>query len=754
MNRELPHHYRILDRIGGGGMGVVYKASDTRLDRLVAVKFLQSRLVGDEDAKRRFLQEARAAAAIDHPNICTIYEIGETPDRELFLVMAYYEGETVAQRIHAIGPLSLQEVVDLARQLLIGLARAHEAGIVHRDIKPGNLMITRHGELKILDFGLAKLVGRSDLSVEGMIQGTAAYMAPEQIQGLGSDHRADIWASGVVLYEMLAGHSAFQGGSPATILHAVVSEEPPSLFSLRPELPPGLEKILEIALAKDPAARYQTAREFLAELEGPPASFSSPPTLAMPVPGKPTPPRSILVLPFVSVSPENSMEYFVDGLTDEVITDLSGVEALRVISRTSAMQLKGSNKSLPTIARELHVQFVLEGTVRIYGKSLRINAKLVDAARDINVWAEKLSGTLEDVLELEEELSRKIVQALKVRLTPGEEQRLSQRPIRDPRAYEFYLRARQEILQYSEEALDRALRYLDEATRITGENVQLLAARGYAYWQYLNAGVSGDRALLDRARECAERILALEPESPHGQRLLGLISITEGDLQQVVRYLKSSLAHDPNDSDSLAWLLAAYALAGHPAAATPIAERLLRIDPLTPLYQCLPGHLAVMAGDFPRALPSFEKGFRMEPNHPFVRFKYAQALALAGRAEEALEVLAPLCDGADESLFGRLARFYAQGLAGKGDEAPAAMNEEGLAAAQGDMEFSWILAECYALAGETNEAIDWLANAVERGFLNYPLLAQHDPLLAPVRGDPRCRRLLEDLRSRWEAFEP
>jgi non-specific serine/threonine protein kinase len=474
----------------------------------------------------------------------------------------------------------------------------------------------------------------------------------------------------------------------------------------------------------------------------------------MPVPGKVAPPRGILVLPFVCVPPDPEMEYFVDGLTDELITDLSGVEALRVISRTSAMQLKGTEKTIPVIGRELRVQFVLEGTVRIHGKSLRINAKLVDAARDCNVWAEKLGGTLEDVLEIEESLSRKIVQALKVRLSPGEEQRLSQRPIRDPRAYEFYLRARQEILQYSEEALDRALRYLEEAARITGENVQILAARGYAYWQYLNAGVSADPTLLTRARDCAERILTLEPDSPHGHRLLGLISITDGNLQQVVRHLKISLARDPNDSDTLAWLLVGYALAGRPAAATPIVERLLRIDPLTPLYQCLPGHLAVMGGDFQRALSSFERGFRMEPTNPMVRLKYAQALTLAGRREQAVDLLAPLADNGDASLFGQVARFYSRALEGRSEEALEAMSEEALAAARQDMEYSWMLAECYALAGEVEEAVGWIANAKAHGFLNFPLLAEHDPLLADLRGNERFQTLLEEMRRPWEAFEP
>lgn len=585
------------------------------------------------------------------------------------------------------------------------------------------------------------------------MQGTAAYMAPEQVGGLPTDHRSDLWSCGIVLHEMLAGRPPFSGDNPATILHAVLSESPPPLGRLRPDLPPALGETVRRALEKDPAHRFQTALEMLAELEGPPPSFSSPPTLAFPTPGRPAPQRSILVMPFVSVSPDPELEYFVDGLTDELITDLSGIDALRVISRTSAMQLKGTAKPIPAIGRELGVQFILEGTVRIHGESLRVTAKLVDAARDFNLWAERYRGRLEDLLEIEEKLSREIVRALKVRLTPGEEKKLGQRPIDNPRAYEHYLRAKQEILQYTEEALERALKYLEEATLIAGENVLLLSARGQVYWQYINAGISADPELLVKARRCGERILELEPGSSHGHRLRALVKIAEGDPQEAVRSLKVALARDPNDSDNLAWLLACYALVGRPAAGKPVAERLLRIDPLTPIYQCLPGVLAMMAGEIDRAFPPFERAFEMEPGNPVVRLFHGQLLAFAGRREEAVERLASLAEEAGESLFGQLACFYSRALEGRKREALAAMSEESRAAAAGDPEYAWMVAECYALAGEEAEALSWLGKAVARGFINYPMLAEHDPLLVGLRGSEGFQSLLEGVRERWGAFE-
>jgi len=752
--RELAH-YRIEERIGGGGMGVIYRAVDTRLERVVAVKFLTSRLTGNEQAKDRFLQEARAASAIDHPNICTIYEIGEAEDGELYLVMAYYEGKTLSELLRERGPLPVDEALDVVRQTLTGLARAHEAGIVHRDIKPGNLMLTPYDDVKILDFGLAKLTGRLDLTQTGFVHGTAAYMAPEQARGQRTDHRCDVWATGVVLYEMLAGRAPFRAENPAAILYAVVNEEPEPVTSFRPDVPPEVENMLAAAMQKEPDFRYQTARDFLADLEGPPPSFSSPPTLAFPRPGKPAPVRSILVLPFSNVSGENDWDYFSDGLTDEVITDLSGIESLRVISRTSAMQLKGSAKDIRTIGRELSVQYILEGAIRIRGDALRLTAKLVDAGRDVNIWADKFSGELDDVLEIQEQLSRQIVGALKIKLTPGEEERLAERPIGDAHAFECYLRAKQEILQYTEEALDRALLYLDEAERIVGRNVLVLSARGQALWQYVNAGISGDRKLVERARDCARQILELEPDSPHGHRLTGLIAVSEGNPQDAVRHLKLALAKDPNDSDTLAWLLACYAFVGHAQAAVPIADRLLRIDPLTPIYQCLPGVLWLMAGDLDRAIPPFEKAHRLEPSNPIVRLMYGQALAVAGRTEEGLELLDDLAadEAAGPTLFGQIGAFLAAALRGERDKAASILGADAAAAARKDPEYSWMIAQCHALLGDAEAAIDWLGSAVEQGFINHPLLAEHDPFLDSLRGEPAFQEILAGVEESWNAFE-
>jgi len=752
---KLFSHYQLGDRIGGGGMGVIYRGTDTRLEREVAVKFLAQRFTGDEQAKLRFLQEARAASAIDHPNICTIFEINETDDGELYLVMAYYEGQTLAARIRDQGPLPVAEALDVTRQTLAGLGRAHESGIVHRDIKPGNLMLTPYGEVKILDFGLAKLAhGAMQLTQTGFVHGTAAYMSPEQARGEKTDHRGDIWATGVVLYQMLAGHYPFRGEHPAAILYAVVHDEAPSLAAARDDLSFELEEVLSTALQKDPDFRYQTARDMADALDGPPASFSSPPTLTFAQPGVVTPQRSILVLPFSDVSHNKEMEFFSDGLTDEVITDLSVIDSLRVISRTSAMQLKNTDKDIRTIGRELGVRYIVEGAVRIRGDSLRLTAKLVDAGRDVNLWAQKFSGQIDDILEIQEQLSRQIVDALKVRLTPQQDEKLAERPIADARAYECYLRAKQQILSHTEEGLNRAFALLDEAERIVGENLLLLSARAYALWHYVNAGLSSDPATnLEEVRKIAKRVLEIDPDSSHGHRLIGMLETASGHPQEGVRHLKRALAKDPNDVDTLSWMIALYALVGLPATGLPMAERLLRIDPLTPFHHALAGFLWVVGGDPERGLAPLEKSVEMEPENQMNQLLYAQNLATLGRSEDALKQLDHVVEISDASIFGQIASCLAAALRGDAEGAACALTPEAESVIRADPEYPWMVAQCHALLGDGDEAVSWLRSAVEHGFINYPLLAEHDPHLEPIRDHEGFQELLSEVEERWRTFE-
>ncbi|MFQ5640839.1 MAG: protein kinase, partial [bacterium] len=407
-------HYKIIEKLGGGGMGVVYKAKDTKLKRTVALKFLPPDLTRDAEAKERFMLEAQAASALDHPNICTIYEIDETEDGQLFIAMACYDGETLKQKV-AGGKLQVASAMDISCQIAQGMAKAHEQGIVHRDIKPANLMVTSDGIVKILDFGLAKLTGVTQLTKTGTTLGTVAYMSPEQAQGVTMDHRTDIWSLGVVLYEMVSGELPFRGEYEQAVIYSILNEEPEQTT----EIPANLQQIVAKALAKEPEDRYQQMDEILTDLSALKKELESESTKE--AVGKEKQAPSIAVLPFVDMSPEKDQEYFCDGMAEELIDALTKLEGLKVASRTSAFQFKGKEISIKKIGKELEVNQVLEGSVRKAGNRLRITAQLINVADGYHLWSEKYDRELEDVFAIQDDIAETIVNTLKVKLVGEKE---------------------------------------------------------------------------------------------------------------------------------------------------------------------------------------------------------------------------------------------------------------------------------------------------------------------------------------------
>ncbi|HWW23999.1 MAG TPA: protein kinase [Edaphobacter sp.] len=758
-------HYKVLERLGTGATGVVCKAEDLLLHRLVALKSLTPAMLADPTQKHSLLLEARAACVLDHPNICSIHHIEELPDGQIILVMGYYEGETLADKIDR-GPLDLAVASELTSQLLSGLHHAHEHGIIHRDIKPSNLMISPRDQLKIVDFGLAKRPNVAQALTEtGVIVGTVSYMAPEQVLGKQVDHRTDLWACGVVFYEMLSGKLPFRGDTTYAVFDAIIKSDAPSILEHRPELPVAIHDILERALAKAPAQRFQSAGEFITALQ----SFSNKPydsirsislgRLFVDQQHLGSSEASVLVLPFTSAEPNGEADYFCDGLTDEIITDLSSVRSLRIICRTSAMRLKGTTDSSQKIARDLNVRYVLEGSVRLNNKtltgnnSIRVTAQLVDPESHSLLWAQKYTGALDDVFAIQENISHQIVSSLKIQLSPAEDKQMLERPLPDPDAYRYYLMAKHEILNYSRPALDRALEYIEKGEALVGKNVLLLSAKGQVYWQYVNAGISSDPEYLVKAKACADEAFRLDPKSPHAFRLLGLISVQEGEAQKAIKLLKRAIVADPNDSDTLAWYSAICGLSGKAVAAKPIARRILEIDPLTPVYRFVPGLLSLMAGEFSEALPSFDEAIQLDPDNVMLLWCRGQVLALIGRNSEAIAQFQAIQKLHPDQFFSNLGALMQAAIAGDADAATLIATNELKQIAGCDPHYSWAMAQCYSLLDDGAAAIQWLETAMDRGFINFPMISSLDPLLDKARKAPGFPELLNRIETRWETFE-
>ncbi len=418
-------HYDIVERLGEGGMGVVYKARDTQLKRSVALKFLPPMLNHNTEARERFVVEARAAAALDHPNICTIHEIGETDDGEPFIAMAYYAGRTLQER-QAEQRLTVTEALEVAVGVAEALACAHEAGIIHRDVKPGNVILTERGEVKLLDFGLAKTQDVT-LTQAGKAMGTVAYMSPEQARGGAIDHRTDIWSWGVVLYEMLCGELPFRGAVHGALLYSIAHRDPATLSS-HPGIPEPVARIVMRALAKDPARRFSDMPSLLAELRrvpGEAAPSPQPATSSSPQPATPRDSPSIAVLPFADMSPGRDQDYFCEGVAEEILNALSRVNRLRVASRTSSFQFQGQAVDAREIGQRLNVSSMLEGSVRKAGNRLRVTVQLIDTTDGYHLWSDRYDLEIEDVFAVQDDIAESTVRALRGVLTDDDRSSLS-----------------------------------------------------------------------------------------------------------------------------------------------------------------------------------------------------------------------------------------------------------------------------------------------------------------------------------------
>lgn len=748
--------YEILGSIGAGGMGAVYRARDSRLDRDVAVKVLSGSTSLDASAAARLLREAKAVAAISHPNVLGIFDVGEYAGAP-YIVTELLDGTTLRGPMSA-GPLETSAAVRHAVQIARGLAAAHDKNIVHRDLKPENVFVTRDGRVKILDFGLARQAPAFDASADdtrmnpdsspGVVMGTAGYMSPEQARGLPVDHRSDIFAFGAILFEMLGGRRAFRGDTIADTLAAIVRDDPPGLQQINGSVSPALARIVSRCLAKSPAERFYSAHDLAISLEA--ISGPGPPTqtTASVVRSE----KGIVVLPFRNLSTDADNELFADGLTEEIISDLSRIHDLRVISRTSAMQLKGRQGNLPSLVRELNVQYVLEGSVRKAGDKLRITAQLVEAASDTQLWSEKYNGTMEDVFDIQERVARAIAVALRVKLTPEESREIALRPIADAGAYECYLRARAAVMNYTEAATRQGIADIERGLAIAGENVLLLSVHGELTWQLFNLGAAG-RAQLDEVFAIAQRIEALQPGSSHAHRLLALHAAHTGRLGEMAHRLRRVVGADPSDTFALGLLTLCSGFLGRVDTARPLAARLVALDPLAPFSIGIQGWLEFMDGNFDLAAARTSIAYGRATDNPQIAFMHALALAASGRVADALAVVDAIERALPDDKVTWLSRAAGWALRGEGGQLEASVTPERLAWASADPHYTLTLAECFALAGRHDDAFDWLERMLRTGAAPYPFIAEKDPFLSQLRQHSRWPALMARLKQASEQVD-
>ncbi len=739
-SKTIAGKYKILSELGRGGMGVVYKAKDIRLKRLIALKFLPAELTQDEEAKKRFIQEAQAAAALEHPNICMVHEVDEA-DEQTFIAMSYIDGQSLKDKLES-GPLDIDKAKDIALQIAEGLKEAHEKGIIHRDIKPANIMLTKKGQAKITDFGLAKLSWGVDLTKTSTIMGTAAYMSPEQAKGEEVDQRTDIWSLGAMFFEMLTGERPFKRRQEHALLYEILEKDPSPVTSLRKDLPIHFEKVVEKALSKKLSKRYQTVIELVRDLkQSQPITF-------------PKVKKSIVVLPFENLSPDPDQEFFCDGMTEEIISDLSKIQTLKVISRSSAMTLKGTKKKIREIAEDVKVQYVLEGSVRKAGDNLRITTQLIEASNDAHLWAEKYVGTLENIFDIQEKVSRSIVDALQLQLTPQEDKKIAERSIENIRAYECYSKARAEMVHWTKESLEYALQLLQNGLDLIGEHEDLYAGMALAYIYCYEVHVKIEENPLKKAEEFVQKVKKLNPDSHHYHHLLARLERFQGSALNAIRHLDKALSLDTNIPDALlfhGYLLAAFA--GKPALAEPYVNRLLDIDPLTPMNYLAPVMLYAVRGELDLAVASTQKWCQMDPDNRWAKWFHTRFLSWNEQYDEAFELVDLIVKEDPKDLVSVVSTFSKYALQGEKAKALQALTEDAKKYFWSDPEWPLWAAGYYSLINEKEEALKLLEHAINRGLINYPLLSKQDPFLENIRGEIHFKKLMERVKHEWENFE-
>jgi serine/threonine protein kinase/tetratricopeptide (TPR) repeat protein len=783
-------HYRLIEKLGQGGMGIVYRAEDSRLHRSVALKFLPEAAFSDRLAIERFEREARAASALNHPHICTIHDIGKHEGRD-FIVMELLEGQTLKHYI-ADRKMEAGEIAKWGLQISEALKAAHAKGIVHRDIKPANIFITEHGQAKVLDFGLAKLLHSGDgettiiddLTLTGGVVGTLQYMAPEQALGRNVDARSDIYALGMVLYEMAAGTRPFREDQPSHLTDDILHKVPPRLGKLHPRIPTQLEKIILKCLEKDPRKRYQSAAELIADLQelatgstgvavdrslrwrpwyGVTAGGLAAVVLASVLLGLNVNGwrdrlwnrfrngvslqriQSLAVLPLENLTGDSAQDYFADGMTEELITDLANIGVPRVISRTSVMQYKNTHKSLPQIAKELNVDGVVEGSIARSGDRVRVTAQLIDAPSDRHLWADSYDRSPRDILTIENDVAQAIANAIKLKVTSVEKIRLAKiRPI-SPEAYEAYLHGRYFWNKRTEEDLVKAKGYFEQAIAEDPEFAPAYSGladtyfyRGYAF------GHAPPQDAMPLAKAAVLKALQLDDSLAEGHTSLAMVKMFyDWDFPGAEQEFKRAIALNPNYATAHhAYAILLLAL-GRPDQSIAEARKAVEVDPFSVPVNNILGTVLGYVKRCDEAIVQYRRTLELDPNLTMAHIGLADSyrckgLQKEGDEEELEEVVKGMVEeGHTPQKIEEFRKAYA--IPGR-----RGITEKQIAFGLANWEknhwhvAAYSIALKYASLGEMDQAFAWIDKAIElrSGMLVWLYIGDN-----PFRSDPRFREV-------------
>lgn len=803
------HQYKILEKLGAGGQGTVYKAQDTKLDRTVVIKVLPAELTSRTANFKRFEREAQLCSQLDHPNICTIFDFNEAGG-VYYIAMQYVEGKNVRQLVNG-RPLELKSALSIAIQVCDALAYTHARNIIHRDIKAGNIMVTSSGQVKILDFGLAKLlqgehehakgIDRTEITEIGIPYGTATYAAPEQAKGEVADHRADIFSTGVLLYELLTGIWAFQGKTVVDVRHQVLHGTPTPLAEMRPEpIPPRLQEILDKALAKEPRNRYQKISEMrddlravLQEISGMPImqgdayaprhltnenpvkkawnwirgksgengvsrtpSVSNPPMFAtnteapsMSVTETGTDKKSVAILPFKNLNQDPSSAFYEFALADAVITELAQLRSLIVRPSSVIAKYQGSDFDSRQAGQELRVNAVLSAGFLRSGNRIRVTAQLLDVLTGEILWSDRIDAEGSDILALQDMIAQRILEGLRLELTPKEQEKLGRRPTESAAAYEEYLRGRDNFGRFifrtlAMEDCEAAIQNFKHALELDPHFALAHSGLGACYANRLFKGM-GTSEDYTYAEAAFSKAFMYDPNVTEARVLMVLIYLSRGEKKKARAEIKSLQEQFPNDAPLYFVMGTMYRLDGEYEKSLKAWEKLARLDPMARVIASYnKARIYIYQGKIDDAMRQLDEGASIEPNHPLIRVFRSFALFYAENTDAAIALLSdvleknPKMDGVRPIL----AIFLA--WQGRRDEAEAQMSDEAKNLAKSDHDMSLWMAQADALLGKKDEAFKWLERSVKLGNENLPWL-KRDKCMESLRSDERFQALIDKI---------